>query len=356
MASIRVPIGLAAELALADPGAWMVAAAGFLARGGVLFFIVLLVQLPSPITVTLILGVDSVTGTGEPTPGLVTDLLTIGAVATAAVLLALSAAAWADVVAMRRTRAVVEPATTTDEARDGPGARLVETLGDVLGLAWLQGLGLLPPLLALAVAAPTVGQVAVTELLLPSSSSVPYVLRVLAGAQGPLLRAAVVLVVFEGLTTVASRHYLAEGSRRSVVRAVRATLATLARRPLSVATTWALGWSVLIAAVGVAIWGVSLAWGEVRAAFLDPALVLPASPAGCPATGCGDRLADAAATLNAYAPLAAVVGVVALFVAVWLTAVALIGLAGAFRSALWTLVVDLPAEPAGVRWPADAAV
>jgi hypothetical protein len=111
-----------------------------------------------------------------------------------------------------------------------------------------------------------------------------------------------------------------------------------------------LGWIVLVGAAGAGVWAVSLAWGEVRSVFLDRSLALPFLPGGCQAAACADPGALALSALGAAAA-------VALFVAVWIAALAAVGVASAFRSSLWTLVVSDPAAARlGVRWPADAPV
>jgi hypothetical protein len=344
---VRDAIARAVELVLVEPGTWVVALAGFLARGGVLLFVLLLVELPSPITVTLIFGVDAVTGTGQPSERLVVAIVTGVVVAGVTLLAMLVAAAWTDVVAYSRARPAIQPERGFATR---PERGMLASLGEVLGVAWLQAVGLIPALIAFALAAPIVGQVAVGELLLPSSSEVPYLLRVIAGAQLPLVRAVVVLALVELVVTVATRRYLGAGSARSVVGAFWGALATIARRPFAIAGAWMLGWIVLVGAAGAGVWAVSHAWGEVRSVFLDRSLALPLLPGGCQAAACADPGALALSALGAAAA-------VALFVAVWIAALAAVGVASAFRSSLWTLVVSDPAAARlGVRWPADAPV
>jgi hypothetical protein len=344
---MRLPLARALEIALADPGAWLVAAAGFLARGGVLLFVAVVVELPSPITVTLIFGLDAVTGTGQPSDRFIGAVLVVGVVALGAILAMVLVAAWADVVLVGRVRS---EAGSRSRSTGRPTGGWMRALGDVIGSAWLQSVGLLPAVLAVLVAAPTVGNVAVGELLLPSSTSVPYLVRVLEGAQGPLLRALLVLAVAELVVTIATRRYLAPGSGRSVLRAFGGSVTAVVRRPAVVAGVWLVGWAALVGAVAAALWAVSLAWAEVRSVFLDPALALslPSLPDVCQGTACRDPLAVFVATAMALAAAA-------LFAAVWITAVAVVGLASAFRSSLWTLALDDARGTGGdVRWPVDA--
>jgi hypothetical protein len=316
-------ISNALELTLEGPAWWAVSAAGFLARGGVLLFVGLLVQLPSPVTVTLIFGLDSVTGTGDPSARLVETVAALAAAGLVAVVAVGLIAAWTDVAALARLHATEGLPTEPSPSSRGVTAR------DVLGVSWLQALGLLPGLVGFVLAAPTVREVAVGELLLPSAPEVPFILRVLAGAQGPLLRAVVIIAVCEALVTIATRVYLGGAARGSAAHAYLEAIGWIVRRPLAAVATWLVGWAVLLGALVLGLWAVALAWEQVRTALLDPALGLPLLP------GAVDTLARA-------------LGASLLFVTVWVAALALVGAASAFRSTLWTLAV-------GVRRAADPA-
>lgn len=329
----------ALELTFEGTAWWAVAAAGFLARGGVLLFIGPLVQLPSPITVTLIFGLDSVTGTGDPSTGL---LATIGALAVAglAAVLAMGLiAAGTDVAAFRRVSA------TEGLPGEASFSTRAATARDVLGVSWLQALGLLPGLVGFILAAPTVRDVAVGELLLPSAPEVPFILRVLEGAQGPLLRAVILLAVGEALVTIATRLYLGGAAHGSTARAYLEAIGWIVRRPLAAVATWLVGWAVLLGALVLGLWAVALAWEQVRGALLDRALGLPLLPGTC--TGAGDPKI-CGPTMIALDALTRAVAASLLFVTVWVAAIALVGAASAFRSTLWTLAVGRrrAAEPA----------
>ena len=323
----------AIELTLTEPGWWAVAAAGFLGRGGAVLFAGLLLELPSPITVTLIFGLDSVTGTGDPTTGLVAAIAAITGVALLGILAAILIGAWVDAATVVRVNAA--PST-------GPGPR-------VLGLAWLQFLGLLPGIAVLALAAPVVRDVAVGELLLPSSSNVPFLVRVMEGAEGPLLRGVFVLAVGEALVTIATRMYLGGDARGSTSQAYEAAVRWIMRRPVAALATWVVGWAVLLGALLPSLWAVALAWGQLRAVLLDSARALGSLGAPCvQGKACPDLLAVVPVLVGAAAACL-------LFVTVWTAAIVLVGVASAFRSALWTFAARAqPGSAPVVEVSADA--
>jgi hypothetical protein len=170
----------------------------------------------------------------------------------------------------------------------------------------------------------------------------------------PLGRALLVLAAGELLVTIATRRYLATVGNRSTLRAYGGALAEIVRRPTAVASAWLVGLAVLLVAAIVAFWAVSTAWSEVRGFFLDISFATPG-----PLPGCGEGAACGPLPSSiAGVPLDVVVGAAggaALLAVVWTGALALVGIASAFRSALWTLTTGSE-EPGGVdvAWRADA--
>lgn len=347
---MRPLLGDAIELVLDRPGWWALGAAGFLARGGLLLYLAPLIELPSPVTVTLMFGIDSVSGAGQPSERLVTTVALLVLSALAASLAMVVVAAWTDAALFRRVSGEPrEEAGDSGAEPDGTGAepdgtdadgRVRATGRGVVGLCWLQPLGLLPGLVAFGLAAPAIRDAAIGEFLLPSAPGVPFLVRVLERAQAPLLGALIVLVAGEAVVTVMTRGYLAGWGSGSTIGSYRAALGWIARRPVAAVTAWVLGWTVLLGTVAVGLWTVSLAWAQARAILLDSSVdlsFLSASPlASVPALG-------------------AVFAVSLLFVAVWVAAVVIVGVASTLRSTMWTLLVA-PRSPgvASVRWPADA--
>jgi hypothetical protein len=116
--------------------------------------------------------------------------------------------------------------------------------------------------------------------------------------------------------------------------------------------TWLVGWAVLLGVVILDLWAVALAWEQVRAVLLDPALSLPWLPGTC--TGAADTKL-CGPSVDAVGALALAAGASLFFVTVWVAALALVGGASAFRSTLWTFAVGARrAEMTVVPWPADA--
>jgi hypothetical protein len=289
---------LAARFVARDPSAGFPAALGFLARGGILLFFALVIEIPSAVTVTQIFGIDAITGTGEPTPRLVLTIVVAVGLVLVAVFAMIGVAAWTDAVVFSRIR--------------GGG---VAPAGRVAGLAWLQSLLMLPGLVGFVLLVPLLRDLVIGELLLPSHPEVPFVLRVVREAEEPLLRVVLVVAALELLVTVATRVYLGDPTRRSAARAYIGALAEIARRPAAAVVAWLVGWVTLLAGVAVGLAAVTFAWADVQAIFLAP---------------------DAFRSLSA---VGRALGAATLFAAVWVLAILLIGLASAFRSALWTFSV-----------------
>jgi hypothetical protein len=310
----------ALESTLARPGWWAVAAAGFLARGGILLFLLVLVDPPTPVTVTFIFGIDSITAGGSLSERFITTVAILTVAAFAASAAASLVAAWADTTLF-----------------GGPGrapGRLV------LSVSWLQAVGLLPALAAIGLALGPLRDAVIGELLLPSATDTPYLARVVVAAQGPLLRVLLVFALVDLLATVATRFQLAARGARSTLGSYGAASAWLVRRAPRALGVWLVGWAVLGATVLAGLGATAVAWIPVRAAFLDPALPLPWS---------GDAVLEGAIGLALAAALSA------LFVLVWIATVAVVGLASAFRGRLWTLAVGASQEAGtaydGAPWP-----
>lgn len=316
---MRERLVLALKLTLARPGWWAVAAAGFLARGGIVLFLAPLIALPNPVTVTLIFGVDSISGAGLPSQRFIVTIVVLALSALAAIAAMVVVAAWSDVALFERVTSEARP----DEAEPGRPPRDAGGLPTVI---WLQVLALLPGLVAFVLAVPAIRNAVISEFLFPSAPEVPFLARVIEGAQGPLLRVAVLLGAGEALATVVTRLYLGGRTGGSTAALYVGAMLRFVARPITSAVTWLVGWGVLVGALVLGLSAVELAWAQVRAALLDPALALPGAAA-----------------------------VSVPFVAIWIGALALAGIASTFRSTLWTLTVAAdPAVRGVVRWRADA--
>lgn len=333
-------LGTALAVALGEPRLWLLATAGFLARGGIVLFLAPLVALPTPVSLTSFFGTDSVTVAG-PSLRLVAVIMAALLVLVMAVVGGSLVGAWADAEAHRLVCADPEAAAATGRPAADPGP---PGPGRLLGLAGLQVTALLPAALLLAASVGEIVTVGRNEFLLPSETAVPFLFRVVAGAAGPLGRVLVVAALGELLASLATRQYLAApgatGERRvSAVAAYRRALALLFSRPVRTIVAWAVGSSVLVGAVAGALVAVAVGWEQVRAVLLDPDLGVVSLVSADPA--------ELAIRIGAIAQAASVC---LLFVALWLAAIGLAGLASGFRASLISLVV-----PGGHRASYDGA-
>ncbi len=291
------PLRLAVIETLGSPRLWAIGLAGFLARGGIVAFALPIVVLPSVVGLTTFIGPNSVTAAGLA-PRLVALLALTVALLAAWVVLGTLVAAAVDRVLVRAVLDIDGPGAPPDGADRGPGlARLV-----AIRLASLVPFGL-----GVAVGGVRLGQVGYQELILPSDSTTPFVLRVLLGAPEVVALLVLTWLASELLGSVAVRLAIVEG--RTVVGSLAAGLGWIVRRPVRSAAVSLVTVLGSLVVVGPAVAAATLAWGGVRAVLL----------------GAADPVA--------------VVAVVALFVVTWAGGLALAGIAAAWRSAAWSLAV-----------------
>lgn len=290
-----------------SPGAWIAGAAGFLARGGVLILALPILSLPTPVGVTLLIPPVSVTTSGISS-SLVPELVAVAAVALLAVVAALVLGAVADALAYERTIGRASPPEGDSSALTGGRASLAHTgiAGLVGRLVGVEIVALVPTLAAAIVAADRLIAVGRQEYLLPSSTAIPYVVRVVQGAWPEVVALGICLVVTDLLNALLSRVVL--------WRAVPRTTGIGRRRlpvPLRIAATWAAAWLVTGASLlpGLALIGITWPWA--RDAYTATMSQVPPAPV---------------ALLSATVVL----------VAAWLAAAFLTGLGSAIRTFLWT--------------------
>lgn len=284
--------------ALGAPRLWAIGLAGFLARGGILLFALPVMVLPSIVGLTTFIGPNSVTAAGLA-PGFVALIaLTTFTIAAAVIL--------GTLVGTVTERALVRATVAGDEGDAGRGALVADSPG-LASLVAIRLLALVPVGLIVAVGGVRLGQVGYQELVLPSDSTAPFVIRVLLGAPEVTVALVLAWLLSELMAAVAVRLALID--RRSIPGAVGGALVWIARRPLRslvVLTATTVG-SVVV--VGPALVTGTIAWVGVRTVLLgasEPGVAL---------------------------------GSVALFVASWLGALVLAGIAAAWRSAALSLVV-----------------
>jgi hypothetical protein len=284
--------------ALGAPRLWAIGLAGFLARGGIVLFALPLIVLPSVVGLTTFVGPNSVTAAGLAPRLVVLIALTAGTVAVAVFLGTLVGAATERVLV--RTM-VAGPSMDAARGRTAAGA---PALG---ALVTIRLVALVPLGLAVAVGGARLGQAGYQELILPSDSAAPFVVRVLLAAPEVVAALIVAWLFSELIAAIAVRLALVD--RRGIRGALGWAVVWIVRRPLRSVAIMAgttLGSVVL---VGPALVASTVAWSGVRSALLggsDPPAVL---------------------------------GSVVVFVAAWIGGLVLAGLAATWRSTAWSLAL-----------------
>jgi hypothetical protein len=278
----------AVDLTLNRPSLWLLGAAGFLIRGGLVLLLVPLVALPSPVEVRLLIGEGL--GSDGFSGGLVTAAAVIGIVVAAVLLAAMLALAWLELWAFERTVDVAQPRRLVGRDRRRAVSWLFITQAGAMLLIAVATL----PLVAQATT------VAYQEIINPSSDGPLYV-RVLAGAEPQLVVVALAIFAAEALSAVATRTILA--------RAVGAPVPAHRRRWRPAVAL--LGWTVSLGVLAPGLWALTVIGHWSRAALLGASAV-------------------------SDAPLMIAFAVLVL-VAAWAGILLLAGFASGLRGALWSM-------------------
>ncbi len=283
---------------LTRPVTWVLGLAGFLARGGIVLLALPVTVLPTPSGVQNALGgpVSSVLF-GAPSAGL---LLLVGVLAAGGVLLLVAgtlAGAWAE-----RAGICIALEAAADEALL-EGAVPVPRAG-MARIAVVRLLGLVPVAVLLLLSLPTIYAVGYRELILPEELRTPLLARILVAAPGTFAALAVAWFAGDAAASAAVRRLVFE--------------------PVAVPAAWLLGWWDLVR------WAPRMvATGVLGLAFFG-ALVAPGALAAVLGWA---RVRET--FMEGRDPVAMVLAVV-LWVAAWLGALVLAGLASALRNAAWT--------------------
>jgi hypothetical protein len=284
-------LGSAALVAVSHPRLWAIGLAGFLARGGVIPFLLPIVALPSVIGVTTFVGPNAVTGAGLSPRFIAIAVATAGGSA-AWLILGTIVGSLADLALVR------EVARADDEpARGGSVARLV-----CIRFAVLLPLGLV-----VAWGAARLVAAGYRELTLPGDLARPFFLRVLAAVPDVVVLLLVAWLAAELVGAVAVRLAIVED--RSFARAIGGALRSIVRRPLGSLGVLAATLAGSLIVVGPGLVTASIAWDGLRRALLG----------------------------NGSAPAALLA--VGLFVATWTAGLVLAGVAAAWRSVAWSALV-----------------
>jgi hypothetical protein len=282
------------------PSLWVVALCGFLARGGIVLLLLPVIPLPSTVGLATFVGPTSVTAAGL-TPDSVVRLTVIVALVVGWLLVGNAVGAMADA-------AIVVGLRPAGRAAGHPGAagQAVDR-GRLVRLVGLRLVALLPLIAVVALTARSVGDLVYQELILPSDSAAPILLRVVQGAQVQVAAILLAWIAGEVLGGIAVRLAILED--RSFVRAIGGSIVHVVRHPLTSLVAAVAGVAVLIAAVGLPLMATGRAWTSVVEAL----------------SGTIDGSGVVLATI--------------LLVSSWIGAAILAAIVATWRGALWTVEV-----------------
>lgn len=290
---------------LTRPGAWAVALAGFLARGGIVPLAVPILVLPTPPGLQNTLGAPiGALLVGASSTAFVLLVAGLVLALAAAVVLGALVGAWAERLGIR---GALEAARDEGLVEDRPGPEAAPGTGRI---AVLRLLGLAPVAVVALLSVGAVYDAAYRELVLPAELRTPLVVRILAAAPGAFAGMLLAWVIGDAAASLAVRE-LVLGRRRLLVAWARGWW-SLVRHPLRALGTALVTLVVLVACVAPGIAAALVGWERVRVAFLEAR-----DPAGMAVS-------------------------VVLWVAVWLGALVLAGFGSAFRNAAWTLAGHRP--------------
>jgi hypothetical protein len=297
---------------LAQPRTWPIALAAFVVRGGVVVLVAPILVIPSAVGVANAVGpalTSFVLGGWSPA-------LIAAAAATSAGLLVWILAGGLVVAAMEveliRMVAEDEEVAAATGGRPVPGAP-----GSAAAVFGVRLVASLPVALALAWSGTRLVSVAYAELTLPSETGMPAVLRVVRGAPEAVAVLVIAWLVTGMVGSVAARYVVLAGA--GVGSALRRALGWLGRHPIRALVAEVVPLVCLVAVLVPAVAAATASWDAVGAAL---------------AGGAG--------------PVAGI-GLLLLFVALWLGGVTLVAAMAAWRAAAWTVVTagTFGASPAG---------
>jgi hypothetical protein len=295
---------------LGRPALWVLALAGFLARGGIVAFLLPIVALPSPSGVANVIAPALTSfAFGLVSRSFVEIVAALVALLVGWIVLGGLVGVWADVELVRAASADEELAI---------GGRYVVPPGrtTVVRAFGVRLLSHLPLAAALAWGAARIVQAAYAELVTPFEVITPLFIRVLGDVPDAIAAIVTLWLLGEAAGGLAVRHIVL--GRKSAAASVRDGWLDLVRRPRSslgtlLATDVAVGVAVVSSALAAGV-----VWSWVRLAILGR---------------------------DGPAQIGAAIGVL---VAVWLGGLLLTSVAVAWRSVAWTAewlrVIPRPAE------------
>jgi hypothetical protein len=325
----RAAMATAASVVRRRPVLAAVGLLGFLARGGLVAFLLPIVALPTAIGIANFIGGTALTGSGA-SDGLIRLIVAVVALVVGSLAVGAVLGAIADVLLAREAIAAATAFRDGLVTEPGRARAMAAAVAATHVTPWLVGrllvvraFALLPVGLAIAWAATRLVAAGYHQLILPDDLTLPLAVRILLEALDAAVVVLVVWLVAEWVGGAAARQVIV--GRRSTGAAFAVAVAGIVRRPLTSLATYGLGVVGLAVAAGPALLVAAVLWSRLQALLADdvPALLL------LPATF--------------------------VFVLVWTGGLAAVGVVTAWRSAAGTLDVLRAGSPEPVSVPAPTA-
>jgi len=300
-------------VSLGRPAWWVLALAGFLARGGIVLAILPIVSLPSPLGLSDIFAPAIMQlRLGSPDVALVVSIVGVVAGIVACVVIGGLIGAATDLALIRDGALAAAEEGVTDVGPRGRPSADVETrparrggFRIVVRILIVRLVAHLPLAVAVAIGSVAVVNVTYAELTRPDDVVTPLVVRVVIGAAWPMVGIVVAWLLGELAGGTAARRIALDGE--GVRDALGSAVAALVIRPRSTLVPGIAMTIALVVILAATLGGSRIAWLRADGALTD-ATVDPGT----------------------------LVLTLMTFVAIWLAALTLIGLVAAARSAALT--------------------
>lgn len=294
----------------ADGDTIVVGLAGFLVRGGILLLLLPSAVLPSVIGFAGLTGVDAFGIDGHPTPWLYEIVAIIGAAAALWLLVSFLLGSLIDSWLIDAARD--ESAHLTSRSQPLPRLEIL------LDMAGVRAVCILPVVGSLVWAGSRIYSSAYNELTTPTNLATPLAVRVVQGAMDAVLVVGLIWLASEVVGAIAVRRVVL--TDRGVWHAIPDAVMQLLRRPISSVATVIVSYGASLVAAGLAIAVTATAFDWCRVAARNQrAIAFTIGPVGP-----GD-----------LRPVVLILAAVVLGLA-WIAALAVSGLASAWRSAAFT--------------------
>jgi hypothetical protein len=308
----RRSMALAASEGLGRPRLWPLGLASFLLRGGLVVYLLPIVVVPSTVGVATWVGPSAITAAG-PSDRFIAAVVAAALLAVLWFVLGGLVAAAAEAALIQQTLETDEGGAPADASRAWlPGANAPSNAPSIdaglcLRLLLVRLIAAIPLVVALAWGLGRIVSAGYAELTTPGDTATPLPVRVLLDVPEVIVAVLATWLLAETVAGIAARRIVLFGDR--VPAAAAGMAVQVARHPLATLGTVAVTILSALALVVPGLVSSAIAW---------------------------DRLGDA---IVADAGPLPIVVLTVLFVAIWVSGLALAGAAAAWRSVAWTLEV-----------------